>query len=49
MSRAEKKAIPSLLKEFTKLGVKKDGEYIQLNTNVLQIEMNSMHLFVLSV
>ncbi len=33
-----KKAIHKPSAEFEKLGVKKDGEYVQLNTNVLQIE-----------
>ncbi|MBI6255562.1 glutamate--cysteine ligase [Proteus mirabilis] len=33
-----KKAIHKPSEEFAKLGVKKDGKYIQLNTNVLQIE-----------
>lgn len=33
-----KKAIYKPSQEFAELGVKKDGKYIQLNTNVLQIE-----------
>lgn len=31
-------AIQTSVKEYEELGLKKDGEYIQLNTNILQIE-----------
>lgn len=31
-------AIQTSVKEYEQMGVKKDGEYIQLNTNILQIE-----------